>query len=76
MKDIANDQVTLGNDNEECHMCPCKKRKLLHVVALDQRQDKPDETNNIEREWDETVVLDHSSQEILHNPNWSFHVGL
>ena len=48
-------------------MSPSKEGKLFHVVALDQGKDKPDESTTVERERDETVVLDQSSQKFLDN---------
>ena len=55
-------------------MSPSKERKLFHVVALDEGKNKPDETTTVEREWDETVVLNQSSQKFLDDKQMKFYL--
>lgn len=43
-------------------MCPSKQTELLHVVLFDERQHKPNETNAIQCERQESMVRDQKVQ--------------
>lgn len=46
-------------------MSPGKQTELFHVVLLDQRQNKPNETNAIQGKGKETMIGDHKFQIFL-----------
>lgn len=58
LENVADDEVALSDDDEESNVCPGKQWKLLHVVALDEGEDKPDEADDVQSERDESVILD------------------
>ncbi len=41
------DQVGLGDDDEECHVGPGEERELPHVVLLLQRKHEPHKPENV-----------------------------
>lgn len=49
-ENVLNNQVTLGDHNQQSHVGPCEKTELFHVVFLDQRQHEPYESNAIQAE--------------------------
>lgn len=58
LKDVAYNEIALGDDDEKSNVSPSKQGELFHVVAFDQGKDEPDEANDVQGEGDEAVVFD------------------
>lgn len=47
LEHVLNDQVGLGDHDQQGYVGPGKERELPHVVTLDQGQDEPDKANDV-----------------------------
>lgn len=57
-ENVLNDEVALGDHNQQRHVGPRKQAELLHVVALHERQHEPNEPDDVQTERQEPMVLD------------------
>lgn len=64
-KDVLNDEIALGDDDEQSDVCPSEQGELLHVVLVDQRENEPHEPDHIQTERDEPMVGDQHPQIVL-----------
>jgi len=70
LKDVAYNEIALGDDDEQSNVSPSKQGELFHVVAFDQGKDEPNEANDVQGEGDEAVVFDYCPQKLgsfVHN---------
>ena len=65
LENVVDDQITLSDNNQQSHVSPGKERELLHVVAFNQWEDKPDKADDVEWKRNEAMVFNHATQEFL-----------
>lgn len=58
LEDVLDDQVALGDDDQQGDVRPSEQAELFHVVFLHQRQHEPHETDAVQRERQEPMVAD------------------
>lgn len=62
---ILDDQVALGDDDQQSYVGPGKQGKLFHVIFFHKGKDEPNEPNDVEAERNESVIRHEYSQVIL-----------
>lgn len=64
LEHILYDEIGLGDHTQQSNVGPGEQRELPQIIFLDQRQNKPDESHDVHREGDESVVLDQNGKKV------------
>lgn len=62
LEDVLDDQVALRHHNQQGDVSPSEQRELPHVVLARQRQHEPHESDAVQGEGEEAMVLDEEPQ--------------